>query len=184
MAPNQDWYRRTFTSSSPDDLRSRLIEKWEDVGGTIAKRAYARGVEIAREFEAAGSAALNKAKNTAQMVATAVDKDIHRGLQKVEGAASTLLHKAENAGSNIINDLENATVKTARTVNNGLIHPMIHAIGQPIENAWLGTNLFIASLTRPLRIVFYGGLLIGGYWLYTSLEDRREESRAKRRRYR
>lgn len=178
-----DWFRRTFTKPA-DDVRNRVIQKFEDVGGTVVKAAYAFGVKVAREFEAAGSNALHKAVDTAHQVTLTLDKDVHRGLQKVEGAASTLLHKAENAGSNIINDLENATAKTARTVNNGLIHPFVHAIGQPIENAWLGSQMFIASLTRPLRIVFYGGLLIGGYWLYTSLEDRREESRAKRRRYR
>jgi hypothetical protein len=181
-----DWFRKHFVEPV-HNLEDRLVHKVEDLGGSLVKSVYLGSTKVLSSFEAAGSAVMHKAANTVYRGFVRVDKGIERGLHRVEGAALTVLHNAEHAGSNLIHHLEDATVRTARTINNRFIHPLVHAIEQPIENAWHETEHVVSgvlhSLARPFQIIFYGGMLIGGFWLYRAIEGQREESASKRRRY-
>lgn len=193
-----DWFRKHLLEPA-HNLETRLVHKVEDLGGFVVKRIYHGGQQLLHGFEAAGSTVVHRVTGAAGGAVVALDKGVHRGLQKVEGAASTVLHKVENAGTSAVQSLETATVQLARGINNGIIHPAVHAIEQPIENAWHGVENVagkawhgvegvagnaLHAAAGPFRIMLYGGMLIGGYVFYQLLQDQREEQMVKRRRYR
>lgn len=200
-----DWYRNHFTEPVHDDdpLVGKLVRKVEDLGGTVVSSVYHGGQKTFAGFEAAGSNVIHKVTNAATGALTRLEAGAQRGLRAVEGGIQNVLQKVENAGTRAVHDIEAASAKMVHDMNTRMITPAVHAIEQPIENAWHGVERvantawqdtrnvvggFIHGLERPFRIMLYGGMLIGGYWLYRSLEDRREESlirrESKRRRYR
>lgn len=194
-----DWFRQHFLQPVHDKVQNQVTTSLEGFASQLVHRAVDMSQGAVRSFEAAGSTVNQKVTDAARWGVTAVDSGVREGLQRVGGAAATVLQKVENAGTRTIDNLERGTMDMARSFNTNVLTPAEHAIEQPIQNAWhgienvagrawantktVGANV-IDGLERPFRYAMWGGLLIGGYMFWRVLEDQREEQMVKRRRYR